>query len=197
MLLGAPIPSTYNHTENILPDCTTLITAINTIASVVSNPSTIVDLTGTVLPVTGMTLGDLTPILTDTGYASISLPSGVDIDGRLLKLTVAGRTHRVSTSSSTICGLWFGSDEDPNNDSPISNISGFQTGGSNGNFYKLFYFYWDSTVQSLIYSTDGSGPTSQFTSITSQSQVAFTLFGSTNGSSSDSVTVTEFKLEFA
>lgn len=178
--------------------CTDLINAINAvvvdpnlIASV--DPSSIAVLSNIGTTETAVSLGA-------GGPAVLSVPASPSISGVPIKLTVAGKIHTASGSPGL--GLYLGSSSTLGSDTQIF-APGATGSATDTNFFWSNTFIWDSTSQSLTFSSSnvgtpnfsGSSP-SNVASISSQTGIQFVVSGKFSVSNaSNSFMITKFALE--
>jgi len=191
-----------------LPSCTDIVAALNTLAEATTDPNVINDLTGQTAVLDNLSASTAAIVqLTAGGDAILTVPSGFNVDGKMFRLTVAGKVH--ATHTSTILTYSVNANDTP--------FPGYTVASANSNhltdisFFVIADCLWDSTTQVLRGGVQYSDFTSagnvvfgnfQVTGVTAQSDIQFVVTGEINPQppnpspdATDSFTVTQFKLE--
>lgn len=185
-----------------MPTCTDIENALNTLASATTNPNVIDDLSGTTAILSGLTATVPSPVqLTAGGNAVLSVPSSLDVNGRMFRIVVAGLLYSPTSTTTMESILSFVS--------PAINIgTGSERAFTTANFFITADCLWDSTTQVLRYvfistSANASGSltptTGTITGIATQSDIQFIVQGVSNPSfpnpadPTDSLAITQFK----
>lgn len=144
-------------------------------------------------------------LLRNSDVAVLSLPSSFDASVKPFRLVINGKFNVTNASESGILRLCLGSSDNLDEDVTIGLIVGIGTTPAlESRFRYTAECFWNPISNKLILNEnafigeiDSSG-VSTVSSVTSQDQIKFVLFGkftSAHFTSSDSITITEFKLE--
>lgn len=141
--------------------------------------------------------------LSDSSVAVLSVPADFDVDGKPFELVVAGKKHTTSTSTTWQMRLMLGDSATLGNNTSVD-IFASTSGTLDSSFLFVGSCLWDSGSQKLtmaittIVGTIVTRSDLSVSSVANQSDLKFVLFGkfsSTGFSSSDSITITEFKVQ--
>lgn len=187
-----------------MPTCTDIVDALNTLASAATNPNIIDDLSGTTSVLSGLTATVPSPVqLTAGGNAVLSVPPSLTVDGFVFTVIVAGRLHSPTSGTQMTVGLVFG---DGTSSTPVL-VSAGENSQTTEEFILELRCVWDSTLHSIkgwaTNSITSGGSTSwsgiNVTSVASQSDIKFSIFGTSSptfpnsSDPTDSLTITQFK----
>lgn len=187
-----------------MPSCTDIVNALNTLAEAVTNPNILDDLSGSTAILSGLTATVPSPVqLAAGGNAVLTIPSSINVDGKMFTLIAAGRLYSPTSTTTMEVDLVFG---DGTSSTPVL-VSTTERGQTTESFILELHCMWDSTTQSLKGFTTNSissgGSTNwngiNVSGISSQSDIKFSVFGISSPSypnpsdPSDSVTLTNFK----
>lgn len=141
--------------------------------------------------------------LRNTNVAVLSIPASFEADSKPFRLVIAGKKHATSTSTTGSVRLVLGSSSDLGSDITID-IFANMTSSLDSRFLYIAEGIWDSVTQKVVFATTsivGNSVTYNNTNpvtAATQSDLNFALFGrfsSPGFDSSDSITITEFRLE--
>lgn len=171
--------------------CAQLISAIETLSSVIPSPSLIVDLTSQVAVVSNDGTGSGILAFTSGGNAVLTIPSNINIDGKMVKLVISGYIDAPNGGSlAVLSGTGPG----------IGNISLSQAVSSSissnlSTFSLELDFVWNSSSQQIV-TNDSSAPKT-WNNVASQSDVQMWFpISFQDANTSDTLTVTQLKLQF-
>lgn len=136
--------------------------------------------------------------------AVLSVPPSFDVNAKPFRLVVAGKATVTNSACPVSVRLVLGSSSDLGSNTTILTFVPAVNGATTVPFYFNAECLWDSgsekitfAYKSIVRTTVDSGDVN-ISSVASQSDLQFALFGkigSTDFDSSDSISITEFKLE--
>jgi hypothetical protein len=179
--------------------CTDLISALNTVASYVTDPSILEDLSGDTAALS-LSTTEQEVQLSGGGVAVLTIPPTALVDGQLFEIIVSGTANKDATSATPILHMYRGTDLSDGSKGQIINLALSVPPSSTANFSFKFDCIWSSATQSLGVVFQGYNGTSfhgldaSTRSASAQTDLVFFLAGSTTSTpSSETLTVTEFK----
>lgn len=202
-----------------MPTCAQITDAINVLAEAAtpSNPNSISDLSSSVAPLVLPLNQPEIPIaslqLQAGGEALLTAPTtGTSIDGKLFKITVTGYVTSTSPLTVNVANTFLVFGDSFTNGIWVRNSShdiGTPGVGQQRSFAYVYYFYWDSYTQKVLYgnifqtASVGVGNQTLATGVISQSDIKFSIFGRCSATDSsgtvvnptDTLTITQFKLD--